>query len=106
VVYAVLCIQVQFSWDELKNRSNRRKHGIGFDTATRVFLDPFNVTRQDQIVSGEERWQTIGKVNGLLLILVAYTVIDQEREEDVIRIISARRVTRQERIEYEEASEI
>jgi uncharacterized DUF497 family protein len=44
-------------------------------------------------------------VNGLLLILVAYTVIDQEREEDVIRIISARRVTRQERIEYEEASE-
>jgi len=106
VVYAVLCIQVQFSWDELKNRSNRRKHGIGFDTATRVFLDPFNVTRQDQIVSGEERWQTIGRVNGLLLILVAYTVIDQEREEDVIRIISARRVTRQERIDYEEASEI
>ena len=106
MVYAVLCIQVQFSWDELKNRSNRRKHGIGFDTATRVFLDPFNVTRQDQIVSGEERWQTIGKVNGLLLILVAYTVIDQEREEDVIRIISARRVTRQERIDYEEASEI
>ena len=106
MVYAVLCIQVQFSWDELKNRSNRRKHGIGFDTATRVFLDPFNVTRQDQIVSGEERWQTIGRVNGLLLILVAYTVIDQEREEDVIRIISARRVTRQERIDYEEASEI
>lgn len=97
---------MQFSWDELKNRSNRRKHGIGFDTATRVFLDPFNVTRQDQIVSGEERWQTIGRVNGLLLILVAYTVIDQEREEDVIRIISARRVTRQERIDYEEASEI
>ncbi len=41
-----------------------------------------------------------------VLILVAYTVIDQEPEEDVIRIISARRVTRQERIEYEEASEI
>jgi uncharacterized protein len=97
---------MRFSWDELKNRSNRRKHGIGFDTATRVFLDPLNVTRQDQIVSGEERWQTIGRVNSVLLILVAYAVIDQEREEDVIRIISARRVTRQERIEYEEASEI
>jgi uncharacterized protein len=97
---------VRFSWDELKNRSNRRKHGIGFDTATQVFLDPLNVTRRDHIVSGEERWQTIGRVSGVLLILVAYTVIDQEREEDVIRIISARRVTRQERIEYEEASEI
>jgi uncharacterized DUF497 family protein len=43
-------------------------------------------------------------VNGVLLILVAYTVIDEE--EEVIRIISARRVTRQERKEYEEASEI
>jgi len=95
---------MRFSWDELKNRSNRAKHGIGFDTATRVFLDPFSITRQDQIVSGEERWQTIGRVNGLLLVLVAYTVIDQEK--DVIRIISARRVTRQERIEYEEATEI
>lgn len=46
----------------------------------------------------------IGMVNGVLLILVAYTVIDEE--EELIRIISARRVTRQERIEYEEASEI
>jgi uncharacterized DUF497 family protein len=54
--------------------------------------------------SGEERWQTIGMVNGVLLILVAHTVIDEK--EEVLRIISARRVTRQERIEYEEASEI
>ncbi len=43
-------------------------------------------------------------VNRVLLILVAYTLVDQE--EEVIRIISARRVTRQERIEYEEAREI
>jgi uncharacterized DUF497 family protein len=43
-------------------------------------------------------------VDGVLLILVAYTVIGEE--DEVIRIISARRVTRQERIEYEEAHEI
>jgi uncharacterized protein len=103
-VYAVLYIQMQFSWSEPKSRSNQRKHGISFDTATRVFLDPLHISRRDRIAEGEERWQTIGMVNGVLLILVAYTVIDEE--EEVIRIISARRVTRQERIEYEEASEI
>jgi uncharacterized DUF497 family protein len=70
----------------------------------RVFLDPLHISRQDRSVEGEERWQTIGMVNGVLLILVAYTVI--EEEDEVIRIISARRVTRQERIEYEEAHEI
>ena len=43
-------------------------------------------------------------VNGALLILVAYTVVDEK--EEVLRIISARRVTHQERIEYEEASQI
>ena len=56
------------------------------------------------MVEGEERWQTIGMVNGVLLILVAYTVVDEK--EEVLRIISARRVTRQERIEYEEANQI
>lgn len=95
---------MQFAWDEAKNRSNRRKHGISFETAVRVFLDPLHLSRQDRIVEGEERWQTIGMVNRVLLILVAYTLVDQE--EEVIRIISARRVTRQERIEYEEAREI
>jgi uncharacterized protein len=97
-------IQMRLTWDEAKNRSNRRKHGISFDTAARVFLDPLHISRQDRIVEGEERWQTIGMVDGVLLILVAYTVI--EEEDEVIRIISARRVTRQERIEYEEAHEI
>ena len=97
-------IQMRLTWDEAKNRSNRRKHGISFDTAARVFLDPLHISRQDRIVEGEERWQTIGMVDGVLLILVAYTVI--EEEDQVIRIISARRVTRQERIEYEEAHEI
>jgi hypothetical protein len=63
------------SWDEPKSRSNQRKHGISFDTASRVFLDPLHLSRQDRIVEGEVRWQTIGMVNGALLILVAYTVV-------------------------------
>jgi uncharacterized DUF497 family protein len=63
-----------------------------------------HLTRQDRVVEGEQRWQTIGMVDGVLLLLVAYAVVDEQ--EEVIRIISARRTTRQERIEYEEASEI
>ncbi|HVB55705.1 MAG TPA: BrnT family toxin [Candidatus Acidoferrales bacterium] len=88
----------------MKDRNNRRKHGIGFDTAARVFLDPFHLSRQDRVVEGEARWQTVGMVDGALLVLVAYSVVDEE--EEVIRIISARKVTRQERIEYEEATKI
>ena len=95
---------MRLSWDEQKSRRNQRKHGIGFDTASRAFLDPLHLSREDRIVEGEERWQTIGMVNGVLLILVAYAVVDDK--EEVLRIISARRVTRQERIEYEETSQI
>lgn len=95
---------MRFAWSEDKNRSNLGKHGISFDTAARVFLDPLHISRQDRIIEGEERWQTIGRVNDVLVILVAYTVIDEE--EEIIRIISARKATRQERIEYEEASKI
>jgi uncharacterized DUF497 family protein len=95
---------MRLSWDEPKSRSNQRKHGISFDTASRVFLDPLHLSRQDRIVEGEERWQTVGMVNGTLLILVAYIVMDEE--EEILHLISARRVIRQERIEYEQASQI
>lgn len=95
---------MRFTWDALKDRNNRRKHGISFDTAAQAFLDPFHLSRQDRVVEGEARWQTIGMVGGVLLVLVAYSVVDEE--DEVIRIISARKVTRQERIEYEEASKI
>jgi uncharacterized protein len=102
-VYALLYIQMRCGWDESKNRSNRRKHGISFDTV-RVFIDPLHISQQDRVVNGEERWRTIGRVSDVLLVVVAYAVVDEEKE--VVRIISARRVTRQERIEYEETSEI
>jgi uncharacterized DUF497 family protein len=74
------------------------------ETAARVFLDPLHLTRQDRIAEGEERWQSIGRVDGVLLVLVAYSVVDEK--DEFLCIISARRVTRQERIEYEEASEV
>jgi uncharacterized protein len=93
-------VQVRFEWNEEKNRSNLLKHGIGFAAATRVFEDPDYVMEQDREVDGEERWQTIGRVGDVVILLVVHTAV--EDEDDVIfRIISARRATAHERRRYE-----
>ncbi len=95
---------LRFEWDEAKDISNRRKHGVAFETATRVFVDPFALSEQDRIEDGERRWRTIGRVEGFLLLVVAHTAKeDRDGEtEEVIRIISARRADRRERLRYEE----
>jgi len=95
-----------FEWDETKAQTNYRKHGISFSAAARVFDDPLHYTRQDRIENGEYRWQTIGLVEGCLVLLVAHTLHTEIGDEgdipcEVIRIISARRATKQERKSYE-----
>jgi uncharacterized DUF497 family protein len=91
-----------FEWDDAKAKKNQRKHGISFDIACHVFDDPDALVEQDRIEGGELRWQTIGTVNGLVLLLVAHTVeFDDEAIEETIRIISARRANRSERKRYE-----
>jgi len=62
-----------------------------------VFDDPFHISVQDREVEGEARWQTIGMVNGVHMLLVAHTV---DEEEGFIRILSARKATRRERRVY------
>lgn len=69
--------------------------------AVRVFTDPYALVEQDRIENGEERWQTIGVVEGVLMLMVAHTVREQD-DIEVIRIISARRANRMERRRYEE----
>ena len=88
---------MEFTWDEHKNRVNQRKHGISFETAISVFDDPFHVSRQDREKDGEARWQTIGMIRGVQVLLVAHTVED---EDNVIRILSARKATPPERRIY------
>ena len=95
---------MRFTWDETKNRSNLKKHGgIAFAEAAYVFLDPFRLTRQDRIEGGEERWQTIGVIYGVTVLLVAHTITEDDDGEphEEIRIISARRATPKERKHYE-----
>ena len=90
-----------FLWDERKNRTNKRKHGVSFDTASQVFDDPFHLTTQDREIEGEARWQTIGMVSGIHVLLVAHTISE---DEDVVRILSARKATPGERRIYAEGN--
>jgi uncharacterized protein len=92
----------RFEWDEIKNRHNLSKHGVSFETATSVFEDPFALSQIDRLVAGEERWQTLGAIGGMAIVLVAHTYAEEEGEE-VIRIISARKASPQERKAYEES---
>ncbi|MGA2708912.1 MAG: BrnT family toxin [Steroidobacteraceae bacterium] len=87
----------RFEWDPAKAAINLRKHAVSFDIAVRVFADPFALTEQVRIEGGEQRWQTLGIVVGVLLLLVAHTIQDAEEDGqpiEIIRIISARTADR------------
>jgi uncharacterized DUF497 family protein len=95
---------IRFEWDEAKNASNQRKHGISFEDASEVFKDPLFVSIKERIQDGEQRWQTYGEVDGYLLVMMAHTVREENRQGamvEVIRIISARYASRKERLRYE-----
>lgn len=95
----------RFTWDEDKNLSNQRKHGVSFELAARVFLDPLCLSVQDRVEDGEQRWQTLGRIGGVAVVLVAHTFTEDGptvEPVEVIRIISARVATRRERTRYEE----
>ena len=64
---------LRFTWDLAKAASNKQKHGVSFEVAARVFFDPFALSEQDRIEGGEYRWQTVGSVEGVLVLLVAHT---------------------------------
>jgi uncharacterized DUF497 family protein len=87
--------------ERTRNAINKAKHGVSFETAKLFFNDPLHISIQD-CHELEHRWQTLGLINGLLMLLVAYT-IHEENNIEMIRIISARKATKQERRCYEQA---
>ena len=87
-------------WEEDKNADNKRKHGIGFETARYVFADPNRLMRLDRSesnTSGEERWQTLGMAEGV--VFVVYTERESEGTNET-RIITARLAEKAERRSY------
>lgn len=88
-------------WDE-KDRTNKRDHGLSFETARLVFDDPLAISRPDPYPD-EERWQTVGLVGPVILFVVhTWPEPDPETGEETGRIISARKATPHERKAYEE----
>ena len=94
---------MHFEWDERKDRSNQRKHGVGFEEAAEVFADPLHMSWLDERFSAfEERWVTVGQTTEGVTLTVANLFFD-ERGDGVVRVISARRATKREMEAYERA---
>ena len=87
---------MDFEWDEDKNWANQKKHGISFEHALLVFkdedyLEEYDFTHSDN----EDRYDVIGKIDEILFVVCTY------RDNDTVRIISAREATKEEKRRYE-----
>ena len=93
---------MKFEWDPEKDLINQKKHGIALNVAIEVFNDPLHLSSIDHRFGYfEERWVTVGKANGVGILVVVNLFFNEEGEE-VIRVISAREATPNERRQYED----
>jgi uncharacterized protein len=91
--------ELSFEWDERKNRANERKHKVSFREAQSVFLDEEALLKDDPDHSkGEDRFILLGLSSALRTLVVCHCY---RQSDSVIRIISARKATRTERVEYQ-----
>jgi uncharacterized DUF497 family protein len=87
---------MKFEWDEHKNRVNIQKHDVDFRDAVYVFSDHLALSMPDEFAEDEERWLLLGMNLKQQVLLVVHTF----RENDVIRIISARKASQREKATY------
>ena len=89
----------KFEWDENKNRTNKTKHGIAFDVVKSVFFDEEAIVQNDQYHSTktENRLFIIGESSSKKVISVSYLL----KDDDTIRIITARKSSKKEKQIYE-----
>ena len=95
-------IVYDFQWDAAKALANAVKHGVTFEQAATVFLDPLALTVLDAAHSqDEERWWLLGHDANGVLLLVAHAYQATGPASASVRLISARPATKQERGFYE-----
>ena len=95
-------MEFDFAWDPAKAQSNQDKHGVAFEQAASVLLDPLALTVFDAAHSDhEERWFTLGVGSRGKLLAVAHTFMHTGPDRARVRIISAREATKAERRHYE-----
>jgi len=98
--YTVRVSTLRFEWDERKNKTNRRKHGVSFEEAQTTFADEHGLLIDDPEHSdAEDRFVLLGMSSALRVLIVCHCY---RSGGDVIRIISARRADRQEQADYSE----
>ena len=90
---------MKFQWDPNKAKENLKKHGVSFEEAVTVFKDPLALIFDDEEHSEEEHREIIIGISRLSKLLLVCFV---ERDEDLIRIVTARPATNQEKKDYEE----
>lgn len=87
---------MRFQFDPKKAATNLKKHRVSFTDAEGVFLDPLAIHQEDPDTEDEERFIAVGMGNTGRILVVVYTLRDDE-----IRLISARRATHKEVKDYE-----
>lgn len=88
---------VRYEWDPAKAAANLEAHKVSFSEALTVLSDDFALTREDVRVEGEQRFVTLGLSDTGNLLVVVYTY----REPDSLRVISAWKANRRQRLDYE-----
>ena len=89
---------IRFDWDDKKDHSNQKKHGVSFEEARTVFFDENARLADDPDHSADEdRFLILGMSRRLRLLIVYHCY---RKNEDLIRIISARRATKLESAQY------
>jgi len=90
---------MRFEWDPAKDKANRAKHGLSFEETGELFKSDVEYLEiyDEEHSEEEDRFIAIGPIRRGVIV-VAYT----EREDDVLRIVSARMASKKERQVFEE----
>ncbi len=92
-----IIIGMNVTWDEAKNLSNQKKHGVSFEEAETVFYDDEALLKYDENHSqDEERFVMMGMSEASRVLVVCHCY----RMGDVLRLISARKATKREESQY------
>jgi uncharacterized DUF497 family protein len=90
-----------FTWDDEKAESNLQKHKVSFKLGAEIFFDE-NALESSDIRFGENRYRLLGMTFSSLLLVIVFVERITLNGEDIFRIISARRATKEERLDYEQ----
>jgi len=88
---------MELTWDEKKNEQNIKKHGFDFAEANQVFDSVLISSLHDSQDYGEDRWIAIGMLQNGTVVVVVFS----EEENDIIRMISMRKASKNEKERYE-----